>query len=504
MAGHSLRTVLTIWNGVALGSLLGVFGVAIVLANQNQLRVSIDDDLTHQAERAVRLGMPGAGPEEGGGPPPGELRPDDPMMGGGMRPPRPDALPEVYRDAGRLADIRRPRFFGRDGSVNPHDQQPPFSNAILQDSLHGRRDLTDVIYQGQRLRLISWPILRDGRVDGVVQIAIELRSEDLLWTTQVRTLAFLLPLAVLAAGFGAYSLTGRTLKPIRNLTRAAANISHSDLSKRLEVSGEDEIGELAQTFNGMLGRLQTSFAELEEAYGNLSLAYEQQQRFTADASHELRTPLTRLRLATSAALENGQTPEEMRRALETADRAATSMTRLVQDLLTLARADAGQLPLSREPADLRVIVADALEDAAGNREIDTAFDDRPLMILADAENLKRVVINLVENAIRYTPPAGTIRVETVRAEGKAIVVVRDTGSGIAPEHLPHLFERFYRADKARTRSDGGSGLGLAICKNLVEAQGGRIEIESSVGVGTTVRTIFPLFSSRPGTQMESS
>lgn len=502
MPGRSLRTVLTVWNAVALGSLLGIFGVAIVLANQNQLRASIDDDLTHQADRAAHLGMPDAGPENGGPPPDGGT-PEDQLLEG-IPPPRPDRLPEVYREAGRLADIRRPRFFGRDGSMNPHDQQPPFSNAALQDSLHGRRDLMDVDYQGQKVRLISWPIVRDGRVDGVVQVALELRGEDLLWSTQMRTLAFLLPLAAIAAGVGAYLLTGRTLKPIRNLTRAAASISHSDLSQRLEASGEDEIGELAQTFNGMLGRLETSFAELESAYTNLSRAYDQQQRFTADASHELRTPLTRLRLATSAALEKGQTPDEMRRALATADRAAASMTRLVQDLLTLARSDAGELPLAREPADLRVIVADALEEAAGDREIDTAFDDRPLMIEADAENLKRVVINFVENAIRYTPATGKIRVETVRGEGKAIVAVRDTGSGIAPEHLPHVFERFYRADKARTRTDGGSGLGLAICKNLVEAQGGRIEIESSVGVGTTIRAIFPLFSARVGAQMESS
>jgi heavy metal sensor kinase len=403
-----------------------------------------------------------------------------------------------------VSDIRRPRFFDAQGNKNPNDPVSPFETQTLSAALHGQMQFADTQYQGEPIRVVSAPMRANGRVIGAVQVAQEVRNIDLLWRAQVGTLALFLPLAILAAAAGAYALTGRTLSPIRRLTRAASEISHSDLSRRLDVSGDDEIGELAATFNKMLARLETSFMEIEGAYAKMARAYDQQQRFTADAAHELRTPLTRLRLATSSALQEAESPEEMKRALQTADRAANSMTRLVQDLLMLAKADSGQLPLHLESVDLRVVVADALENVCDGRPIDSAFDERPLMISADAEHLQRVITNLTENACRHTPADRSIRVETVRAKDYAVVSIRDTGEGIAAEHLPRIFDRFYRADAARTRGDGGSGLGLAICKNLVEAHGGRIEIESSPGVGTTVRTIFPLISAPPALQTKSS
>lgn len=536
MRRRSLRTVLTVWNAVALAALLGLFGTAIVFTNQNRVRTAMDESLRLEARRAAGIRPPrpggpgpmgqpgqrgpgmqgrddgppeGPGPDGGGGPGPG-FRSMNPVAEGliGQGPPRqgsqgrgrgegfgqPGGPPNIYADAARLSDIRRPRFFDVKGGKNPNDPVAPFDTKPLESALRGETVVTDTQYQDESIRVVSAPLVADGRVVGAVQIGQEMRNIDLLWRTQLGTLFVFLPLAILAAAGGAYALTGRTLSPIRKLTRAASEISHSDLSRRLEVAGDDEIAELALTFNQMLGRLQTSFSELEGAYGNLAKAYDQQQRFTADAAHELRTPLTRLRLATSSALSESKSPEEMKRALQTADRAATSMTRLVQDLLTLAKADTGQLPLRLEPVDLRVVVAEALENVAIDRPIDTAFSDRPLMVQADAEHLQRVITNLVDNATRHTPESGSIRVEAMRSQNYAVVTVRDTGEGIRQEHLAHIFDRFYRADSARARHDGGSGLGLAICKNLVEAHGGRIEIESSPGVGTTVRTIFPLIS----------
>jgi len=150
------------------------------------------------------------------------------------------------------------------------------------------------------------------------------------------------------------------------------------------------------------------------------------------------------------------------------------------------------------------VVAEALSLIPTERELKAAFAERAVTIRGDAEHLSRVIVNLVENALRHTPPEGEVRIETLAAGGEAIVVVQDTGEGIAPEHLPHLFERFYRVDAARTRKDGGSGLGLAICKNIVEAHGGRLKIESQPGVGTTVRIFFPLFSRGESTQTNSS
>jgi len=177
----------------------------------------------------------------------------------------------------------------------------------------------------------------------------------------------------------------------------------------------------------------------------------------------------------------------------------------VQQLLTLAKVDAGELGLHLEPVDLRVVVAEGLDEVTTEREIQCSFADEALVIAADAENLRRVVVNLLENALRHTPASGSVSLSAEKApDGRAVIVVRDTGEGIAAEHLPHIFERFYRADAARNRKEGGSGLGLAITKNLVEAHGGRLEIESKLGAGTTVRAFFPLFSERKPTQTNSS
>jgi len=500
-----------------------VFGAAIVYVNQSRLRDGIDDDLVHQA-RLARNGPPhrppppprradDPNPRLGNDPdpmgplgdgPPGRRGPDSggPDFGPPGQPP-----PDPFAASGRIADVRRPRFFNLSlHPMDPRETFSPFDADGAKEALAGHANFRTISYNGESVRLYSQPIDPHGHVDGVVQFARELTDLDLLWAAQLRTLALMLPLAVLAAAGAAYLLTGRTLRPVLRITQAAAEIGKSrDLARRLEVTGDDEMAELARTFNAMIGRLAESFTALETAYAKLQDAYGQQQRFTADASHELRTPLTRLRLATSAALAPSATGEDRLRALETADRAAVAMSRLVQQLLTLAKVDAGELGLHLEPVDLRVVVAEGLDEVTTEREIQCSFADTPLMIAADSENLRRVVVNLLENALRHTPASGCISLSAEKVpDGRAVIVVRDTGEGIAPEHLPHIFERFYRADAARNRKDGGSGLGLAITKNLVEAHGGRLEIESKLCAGTTVRAFFPLFSERKPTQTNSS
>lgn len=518
--------------------LLGLFGAAILLINQSRLRSGIDDELLHQATDASRRGPPHPRPPRAfpprAQPPQGRLGSlgEDPLGGPERRGPQganggvdggpgggpdsgpgggPDGPPggppvDFYAAAGQLADVRRPRFFDiHQQTQTSLDGYPTFDAVALTHALAGNATYSTVRYRGATIRVYSRPIVQGGQVMGAVQFARELTDLDLLWSAQLRTLAIVLPLAVVAAAAAAYFLTGRTLRPVGQMTRSAAAITSSqDLSRRLEVAGDDEMADLATTFNDMLARLQRSFSDLRGAYANLERAYDQQQRFTADASHELRTPLTRLRLATSAALRPDVSKEEMHDALATADRAANAMSRLVQQLLTLARVDAGELGLQTEPVDLRVVVAEGLEQANLAREVETAFAQEQLIVNVDPEQVRRVIINFVENAARHTPADRRIRVEALRHGEQAVICVKDAGEGIAAEHLPHLFERFYRADSARARKDGGSGLGLAICKNLIEAHGGRVEIESQLGIGTTVRAFFPLFSVRARAQMNSS
>jgi signal transduction histidine kinase len=258
------------------------------------------------------------------------------------------------------------------------------------------------------------------------------------------------------------------------------------------VEGHDELSELAATFNGMLGRL-------EQAFLRLALALEQQRRFTADASHELRTPLTIIKAHTSLALEEERTNQEYRQALVAADRAADATTRIVQDLLLLARADAGQLRPEAPPAGMRrpTPIREVLDSAAeafrgpAIAPIRIELPDPSPAVPGDRSQLVRLFSNLLENAVRHTPPDGRIVVSVAEQPPGLVVRVADTGEGISPEHLPHVCERFYRVDAARTRRQGGTGLGLAICASMVEAHGGSLAIDSVVGRGTTVTVRLP-------------
>ena len=250
--------------------------------------------------------------------------------------------------------------------------------------------------------------------------------------------------------------------------------------------GKDEFSELAGTFNGMLGRLELAFTRLGQAL-------EQQRRFTADASHELRTPLTIIKANTSLALEEERSNAEYRRALEAADRAADATNRIVQDLLLLARGDAGQLRMELRPLHINEVLERAVEafESFSTAPIAREWTEPSLLVPGDSHHLLRLFSNLLENAVRHTPPTGRITV-TAGAEGdSAVVRITDTGEGIPPEHLPHVCERFYRVDAARARRHGGTGLGLAICQSIAEAHHGSLAIESVVGLGTTVIVRLP-------------
>lgn len=221
----------------------------------------------------------------------------------------------------------------------------------------------------------------------------------------------------------------------------------------------------------------------------LEAAFERQRRFTADASHELRTPLSIIQANTSLALEHSWPEARYREFLAAIDAAAGRQSRIVEELLFLARADAGRLARDVGP----VCLVEALEEAAAA----VSRPERPrirleaipptLMVPGSGSELTRLFTNLLENAVRHTPLDGTVTVSASVDTASVTVTVMDTGEGIAPEHLPHLGERFYRVDAARSGSTGGTGLGLAICRSIIEAHGGRMTIESQVGVGTTVR-----------------
>jgi len=288
---------------------------------------------------------------------------------------------------------------------------------------------------------------------------------------------------LLVASAGGLFLAGRALDPIDGITRAAAAIGADDLSQRLHFRGSlDEVGRLAATFDRMLDRLDRAFRR--------------QRQFTADASHELRTPLTMLASQIDVALERKRTPADYEALLRSLREDAARMTQLVSELLTLARADAGQQLLTREELDLGVLVnsvVQAMQPLALQRGVRLAEHAQPrVTISGDQTRLSQLLINLVDNALRYTSAGGNVNVAVKEQAGWAELRVEDTGIGIAAEHLPHLFERFYRADPARARADGGSGLGLAIAQWITQAHAGQITVESEFGRGSTFTVRIPL------------
>jgi heavy metal sensor kinase len=283
-------------------------------------------------------------------------------------------------------------------------------------------------------------------------------------------------LAIFTAGLaGGWWLSGRAVRPIVAMSGTVSTINARELSRRIELKGMDtELSGLGALINNMLGRLEGSF--------------EHQVRFTADASHELRTPLTVILSQVELALSRPREGAAYRESLEACGRAARRMTSLVEDLLTLARADSGKLELRVQRINLGVIAdecAAMLESLAIERGVSVLVDCGQAVVEGDPERLGQVVTNLLANAIRHTGPGGDVVVNTWVDEGMVVLSVKDTGVGIAEDQLSRVFDRFYRVDSARTRGgSGGSGLGLAICRSIVEAHGGTIGVESVLGKGS--------------------
>jgi len=297
-------------------------------------------------------------------------------------------------------------------------------------------------------------------------------------------LVLLVPLiGVLAVASGLF-LAGRALDPIDRITRTAARIgAERDLRQRIELPATpDEVGRLVATLNAML-------AELEQAFAR-------ERQFTADVAHELRTPLAALIGQAEVALARPRSAAAYRRTLEAIQRDATRLTDLVEQMLQLARAEAGQQALVFERLDLGQLaeaVVGSLAPLAAERRLRLALvASEAVWIEGDQVQLSQLLLNLVDNGLRYASPGGQVEVRVGCGPPWAVLTVADTGPGIAAEALPRLFDRFYRADGSRERARGGAGLGLAICRWIAQAHGGRIEVASQVGQGTTFSVHLPL------------
>jgi heavy metal sensor kinase len=316
----------------------------------------------------------------------------------------------------------------------------------------------------------------------VVQAATSLASIDQELAALLTVLLFSGPLALVCALVGGYLLARKALAPVDRMVQTAEEITATRLDRRIDVTKtDDELGRLARTLNGMIARLERSFDEV--------------RRFTADAAHELRTPIAVLRNEAEVTLRMPREPDHYRRVLEDQLEELERLSRLAERLLFLCREDAGLVPMSRELVQLDAVVTDVVEhmrvvaeEGAVRLEADRIA---PCRVKGDEDQLRRLLFNLLDNAIKFTPPEGKVAIETACADARVRISVADSGIGIPAEHLPHVFKRFYRVDAARGREVGGTGLGLAIARSIALAHEGSIEIESTDGQGTLVTLTLP-------------
>jgi len=482
----STRVRLTAWYAALLLLVLVTLGAAVDTLARNRLMADVDNRLLSTAEDI------GSGIERNLASWPFSTEP--------VR--FEDIVPTLgsFASRGQLIQIISP-----DGDVVRSSEYAPGKPIVAEPSEpKGEAAIVSTRLAGEEARAVHFPVTVTDR-DGVRwYIGAVVVGERL--TTMHETLASLRQVLLVTSGLGlalalagGWVLAGRALRPVDRVTAAAAAIATGDgtatsLSSRLQVPPtNDELARLSATFNAMLDRLQASF--------------QAQERFVGDASHELRTPLTAIRGNVDVLLRQARLggrapdPTDVTAALDDIHRESDRMRRLLDDLLLLARADADTenqpdktAPIRREWVRLDELASEAVRSAAAlaSGQMLELEAPRGIEVHGDADRLHQLVMILLDNAIRHTPSGGRIRVAVAATpDGQARIAVRDEGEGIAPEHLPHLFERFYRADGARGRSSGGTGLGLAIARAICRAHGGEISVTSAPGQGATFLVTLP-------------
>ena len=466
---HSIRFRLVLWFTAILAVILFAFSAFLFYSQSRNLQ----DEAIHEINRRV------TGLAEN--------------VQNGLRP----GIGQILIPNGLLGDTDVFILLGPDGQVLAN-QGSITAQEVIQIVSTGlqtapRSDETAVLYwtspTSQNYVFILTPVQSQLGIN-VLMIFGGILDPNALVRRFLLTLVAGSLLTLVIALVGGFWMADRAMRPVKTITQAARSIGETDLSRRLNLKSKDELGELANTFDAMLARLQAAF--------------ERQRQFVADASHELRTPLTIVNLETSRAIASRRSPQEYQHALSIIHSENDFMTSLVNDLLTLARMDAGQSTIEKTALDLSDVAVETVErltPLASRNGVTLEAGNLPeTRIFGDRQYLLQMLSNLVENAIKYTTgEKKRVSIVTGTADGSAWVRVSDTGPGIAPEHLPHLFDRFYRVDKARTRdteteSDprppSGSGLGLSIVQWIAHVHGGEIRVESTLGTGTTFEVRF--------------
>ena len=380
------------------------------------------------------------------------------------------------------------QIWGRDGKLTSATASlSHFTEPLDPDHLGTSQAIYhENTFKGVHLRVLNVPLIVDGHSIGTLQAAASLDVVDTAREVLLYIMGIATIVAALLAALGSWLAVGRALAPLDTVTETAEQINRADdLARRIPSESSprrDEIGSLIEAFNKTLERLETLFTS--------------QQRFLADVSHELRTPLTVIKGNVDLMLRMKSLDEE---SLTSIDQEAGRLTRLVGGLLLLAQAESGSVSLSMKVVELDTLLLEVFQEMkvlAGEKVNLQLTEIDQVQVNGDRDRLKQVLLNLVGNAIQYTPQGGDIFLSLGKVAEQARLIIRDTGPGIPSEDLPHIFERFYRAEKSRTRGKTtGFGLGLSIAHWIVDNHGGRIEVDSKEGQGTTFCIWLPLYDS---------
>jgi two-component system OmpR family sensor kinase len=403
--------------------------------------------------------------------------------------PRGDGFEEAEWWVRELLDPEHQLFqlLGPDGRLRSRswrlrDDRLPLSAEGRQRVVAGQATFETVLLHGERIRVVALPVLRNGRLIEVVQVGMPLAPTERTLQRWLEALLVLVPLGVGLAAAGGRVMARAALRPVDEMSQSARRIDAEALARRITIRGTgDELDRLAETLNGMLARLENTFGEM--------------RRFSADAAHELRTPLTALKGTLEVALRAERSGAEYRAALASALEEVDRLVRLAEDLLLLSRATAGP-DSPRARVELETLVLDVAEVGtrlAKDRGVTVRVGTlAPLAVLGDGSALRRAVLNLVENGVKYTPAGGRVELSVTAADGEAVLAVEDTGPGIDAADVIRIFEPFVRLDSARSRESGGSGLGLAIARSIVVAHRGTLGVERPAAGGSRFTIRLPL------------
>lgn len=466
MNTRSIRFRLTVWYAGLLAGLVVLFGASVYIGLAHYLKRTLTDSLTKEARQVgetllVNISLSG------------EAYVVDEI--------KEHLAPEIN---GVFVRVTRGNGSPLYTSGSPRDGSfDPGKVTVARDDLTEPSSRIEQLVGGTDLIVCAVPFTsRDGS-RFLVEAGAPLKQSESVLHGLLLTFALGLPLVVALAVAGGYVLMRRALAPVGEITRTAEQITSRNLSDRLpEAKTGDELEALSTALNRMIARIEHSFRHIN--------------RFSADASHELRTPLTVLRGELEAIAQRPDLALDVRETIGSALEETERLSKIVESLLAISRLDAGEALMTRERFDLAELVtgtADQMRLLAEDKQIALKCNaPGRVEVEGDPHRLKQIVVNLVDNAIKYTCEGGEVEISTVVVNDTAVFEVTDTGVGIPPESIPHVFERFYRVDKARSRQMGGAGLGLSIVKSICAAHQGRVSVESKEGKGTRFTVELPL------------